>query len=93
MYLLEIFESSGAGGFVVDVAGLLFGEREEPSALFLAPRIVTDRIEVLQQEIGVASDAFRTMRIIFVGFRNILDSDRAAFFDVADNILNINGFR
>ena len=93
MYLLEIFKSSGAGGFVVDVAGLLFGEREEPSALFLAPRIVTDRIEVLQQEVGITGDAFRTMRIIFIGFRNILDGNGAAFLDIADNILNINSFR
>ena len=93
MRLFEVFKRGFATCRIVDVAGLLLGEFEKPFAFFLAPWIVADGIEVLQQEIGVAGDAFRTMRIIFIGFRNILDGDGAAFLDVTDNILDVNGFR
>ena len=54
---------------------------------------MADRIEVLQQEVGIACDAFRTMRVVAVGLGDVLDGDGAAFFDVADDVLNADGFR
>ena len=84
MRLLEVFEGGFATCRIVDVASFLLSEFEKPLALLLAPWVVADGIEVLQQEIGVAGDAFRTMCVITIGLGDVLNGNGAAFLDVAD---------